>query len=96
MNKTILVIENSEDLQELVSLILMMHGFNVKSLNPSQVTLSIIQELKPCAIILDIVRITEDGTLLCRSIKKDEQLKETPLIVLSTHPKSGHNPNNLC
>jgi DNA-binding response OmpR family regulator len=89
MNKTILVIEKDEDLQELVSLILVNQGFTVKLIKPSPDALKTIQTVQPCAIILDIIQVTEEGTKLCRLIKETEGLQNIPIIVLSTHPKAS-------
>lgn len=89
MNKTILVIEKDEDLQELVSLILGNQGFTVKVIKPSADALRIIREVQPCAIILDIIRVTEEGTKLCRLLKETQDLHDIPLIVVSTHPKAS-------
>jgi len=89
MNKTILVIEKDEALQELVSLILGNQGFTVKVIKPSADTLKTIRQVQPCAIILDIIRVTEEGTKLCRVLKETQDLRDIPLIVLSTHPNAN-------
>lgn len=86
MNRTILVIEQDENIQEIVAIILADQGFTVKLIKPSKGALKTIQEVKPCAILLDIIQVTEDGTELCRMIRETEELKQIPIIVLSTHP----------
>ena len=37
--------------------------------------------------LLDVVRVTVEGTELCRQIKAAEGTTHIPLIVLSTHPQ---------
>jgi DNA-binding response OmpR family regulator len=88
MNRTILVIEKDESILELVTFILKGQGFTVISLESEQDAIQTIREVNPCAVILDIIRVTEEGTELCRQIRNAKDIQDIPIIVLSTHPKA--------
>jgi DNA-binding response OmpR family regulator len=89
MNRTVLVIDKDESIREIVSIILTEQGFTVRALENELNALQMILEVMPCAIILDIIKVTEDGTELCRLIKQHELIREIPVIILSTHPKAA-------
>jgi DNA-binding response OmpR family regulator len=89
MNRTILVNEPDNDILEIVTLILANEGFVVKPLMSEEAALNTIAEVKPCAILLDIVRVTEEGTRLCRKIRKSKGTMHIPIVVLSTQEKAN-------
>jgi DNA-binding response OmpR family regulator len=88
MKKTILVVEKDEGILEIVNLILLDRGYVVKGLRSEKGAIEAILTARPCAIILDIVAVTTEGTELCRLIKEHPEIKHIPIIVLSTHPKA--------
>jgi DNA-binding response OmpR family regulator len=89
MSRTIVVIEKDENILEIVSIVLTSQGFVVKGLKSEHDAVQTILDLNPCAIILDIIKVTEDGTELCRLIRNTEEIKDIPIIVLSTHPNAA-------
>jgi DNA-binding response OmpR family regulator len=89
VDRTILVIEKDVDIQELISIILTDQGFTVESMEYEQGALQRVLDLKPCAIILDIIQVTKEGTELCRLIRETKETMHIPIIVLSTHPKAA-------
>jgi DNA-binding response OmpR family regulator len=88
MSRTILVSETDEDILEIVTFILANQGYNVKPLKSEEAALQTIVEVKPCAIILDVIRVSEEGTKLCREIKRTKGTMHIPVIVLSTQAKA--------
>lgn len=89
MKKTILVIENDESVLEVITIILAGQGFKVIALKSEIGALQTIIDVKPAAIILDIIAVTEAGTRLCRLIRETKLIKDIPVIVLSTHPRAS-------
>ena len=87
MKKKILVVERDQDIREIISYILKEEGYEPIESDPDADIIELIQLIKPAAVFLDIMEITERGTELCRLIKEREQITHIPLIVLSTHPK---------
>lgn len=89
MKKRILVVENSKEILELISIVLEDAGYEVSLYINEHDIFSHIIGFKPDAILLDIIRPTMEGTELCRQIKEAEGTKHIPVIVLSTHPQIG-------
>jgi two-component system phosphate regulon response regulator PhoB len=88
MNNTILICETDKVILEIVTFILSEQGFTVKSLLSEQRVVQTILDVRPCAILLDVVRMTQEGTHLCRQIKNVKRMMHIPLIVLSTQAKA--------
>ncbi|MDB5019026.1 MAG: hypothetical protein JWQ28_153 [Pedobacter sp.] len=84
MNRTIVLIERDPSIVEILTLILMNHGFSVKSLRFQEGALQTVQDVEPCCILVDIISVTEMGTKLCRQIKSDWRTMHIPIIALST------------
>ena len=89
MKKRIIVVEPDRDIREIVSLILAERGFEVIPYKTDEGLFEHIVELMPDVILMDILAITEQGTELCRRIKKHEQTRDIPVIVLSTHTRAA-------
>jgi len=87
MKKRILVVENNKDILELISLVLEQADYDTLATSTEKNIFDLIKVFKPDAILLDVVKVTEEGTELCRQIKAAEGTKQIPVIVLSTHPK---------
>lgn len=88
MKKRVLVVEKDRDILEIVTFILNERGCTVLPFQTEEGVYEKILELMPDAILLDIVKLSEFGTKLCRTIKEAEKTKHIPVIVLSTHPKA--------
>jgi DNA-binding response OmpR family regulator len=88
MSRTILVRETDENILEVVTFILAEQGFTVKALKSEQGAIQTILDTKPCLVILDVVRVTYEGTRLCQLIRKTKGTMHIPLIVLSTQEKA--------
>ena len=85
MSKTVLVIEKDEDILHIITKILAEQNFQVIASRTEDDMLDKISEIKPHAIILDIINPTKAGTKLCNEIKASPAMKHIPVIVLSTH-----------
>jgi two-component system phosphate regulon response regulator PhoB len=88
MNNTILICETDKVILEIVTFILSEQGFIIKPLLSEQSVVQTILDIRPCAILLDVVRMTQEGTHLCRQIKNTKRMMHIPLIVLSTQAKA--------
>ncbi|MGN7205208.1 response regulator [Pedobacter sp. SAFR-022] len=89
MKGTIFVVEKDPSLLELLTLLLEEKGLRVLTASPFEDTLSAILKARPDVIILDVIRVTEEGTALCVQLNQQEATKDIPVIVLSTHPKAA-------
>lgn len=88
VKKRILVVEKDEDILQIIGLMLVNSGYDVKLSITENGIFDQITDYSPDAILIDIVKITPEGTQLCREIKDAEGINHIPVIVLSTHPKA--------
>ena len=81
--KTILVVEDEEDLRTLLVMRLKVSHFRVLTAGDGDQGLAVIRGKKPDLVILDLMLPKVTGYELCRMIKFDENLKSIPIIILS-------------
>jgi len=80
VNNTVVIVDDDKNICELVRLYLVKEGFEVKCAFTGKTALSVIEEAKPCAVILDIMLPELDGIEV---LKKIRQNSKTPVIMLS-------------
>lgn len=80
---TILIIEDEMSLMETLKLKLSKAGLNVEAEMDGAKALDRIKEIKPDLILLDLVLPNVSGEEILEKIKKDENLKQTPVIIIS-------------
>jgi DNA-binding response OmpR family regulator len=95
MRKNLMVVERDSDILYVITRILEEEGYKVVPFMSESGVLERIIKDKPDAIILDVMRPTEESTVLCREIKAIDDIKEIPIIALSTHVEA-HKIKSLC
>jgi PAS domain S-box-containing protein len=80
---TILMVEDSPTQALKLRQILEEEGFRTAVFSNGKEALSYLKDRKPTIIISDIVMPEMDGFELCSTIKKDEDLKDIPIILLT-------------
>ncbi|MFA5805904.1 MAG: response regulator [Melioribacteraceae bacterium] len=80
----ILIVEDSPAQTEQLKHTLGQHGYNVATAYNGKEALSYLSEHKPQMVISDIVMPEMGGYELCRAIRKDDILRETPVILLTS------------
>jgi DNA-binding response OmpR family regulator len=80
VNNTVVIVDDDKNICELVRLYLTKEGFDVKCAFTGRQALDVIEEIKPCAVILDIMLPEIDGIEV---LKKIRQMSKTPVIMLS-------------
>lgn len=80
VNNTVVIVDDDKNICELVRLYLVKEGFEVKCAFTGKTALAVIEEAKPCAVILDIMLPELDGIEV---LKKIRQNSKTPVIMLS-------------
>ena len=83
MNKTLLVIENDEALLELVSLYFSENGYTVYTACDGGKGVELALELKPPAIICDVIMGAMHGFDVLRTLRADPKMKQTVIIITS-------------
>jgi CheY-like chemotaxis protein len=87
MPKTILVIEDEEDILKVVGFRLKKAGYRVISAGDGEEGLNLAVKEKPDLILLDFRLPKISGDEVCARIKSDSDLKHIPIIITTaTHP----------
>ncbi len=81
--KNILVVEDVEDHLEIVKLILEQHNYSIITAANGKEGLLSAQKNKPSLILLDVMLPEMNGYEVCKAIRADENIKATPVIMLS-------------
>lgn len=79
----VLVVEDDPATSELITLYLIQGGYRVAHAYNGDEALSRIRELKPFAVILDIMMPGKDGWEILQEMKSDPELNEIPVIISS-------------
>jgi len=81
--KRILIVEDEQAIADLVSQALHRHGFETKIAKDGDEALSLIYDLKPDIVILDLMLPKMDGWEVCRRVKNDSQTAHIPIMMLT-------------
>jgi DNA-binding response OmpR family regulator len=79
----ILIIEDDEDIQELVTNTLVKNGYQVTSSLDGEEYVRLIKSELPDLIILDLMLPKLDGFDVCRNLKRDPDTRDIPIIMLT-------------
>jgi len=88
MSTTVLVIEDADDMRDMLSTILSRYGYQVEEARDGLEGIKIARALHPAAIILDLMMPMAAGDFALGFLRSTPELKNTPVIVVSAHPKA--------
>jgi CheY-like chemotaxis protein len=81
---TIMLVEDSVDIREMMAAALELAGMRVLTAANGQAALRLLRELPPpCLILLDLMMPVMDGWELGAALKRDPRLSAVPVIVVS-------------
>ncbi len=83
MKEVILIIDDNEDTRRLLARILVKAGYEAKEAASGKNAVALIKEMRPDLILLDIVMPEIDGYDVCKNIKNDPSINDTPVIFIS-------------
>jgi two-component system phosphate regulon response regulator PhoB len=81
--KTVLVVEDEEDILALLQFNLLKAGYRVDCATDGEAALKCLTAKIPDLILLDLMLPGIDGLEICRRLRKDDQTKEIPIIMLT-------------
>jgi CheY-like chemotaxis protein len=79
----ILVVDDDRVIQQLLVVNLELEGYEVDVASDGEQALERVKAGRPALVLLDIMMPKLDGWEVCRRIKQDPDLKDTPIIFLS-------------
>jgi len=85
--KKILVVDDDPDILQLIKTYLSGKGYAVRTTNSCNQGLTIFYSFEPDLVLLDINVGTEDGRVMCKSIKRQAQYNHIPVILFSANPE---------
>lgn len=89
MSRTILVIEDNEQNLYLVTFILEKHGYHVEAAKDGQEGITLATRVKPDLILLDVQLPVMDGYAVARILRSNPELKETPIVAVTSYAMAG-------
>lgn len=82
--KTILVIDDDEDIRLAIQVLLESRDYAVETAGTKEEGLEKFKSVKPDLAILDVMMVSwQDGFELARELKKDADLKDIPILMLT-------------
>jgi two-component system, OmpR family, alkaline phosphatase synthesis response regulator PhoP len=81
--KTILVVDDDMDLNEVMCNFLSDAGYETYSAYDGKEGMTMTREVKPDLVLLDIMLPNVDGIEVCRNLTKDENTKSIPIIMVT-------------
>ena len=87
---TILVVDDSPSVVAMASAYLRDHGLRALAASDGENALQKARDARPDLILLDVVMRGMDGFETCRRLKADEQLRDIPVIIMTSfdHPQN--------
>lgn len=91
MPKRILVVDDDPDFVEIMRTILLSHGYEVITASNGDQALDALRQQRPDLVILDVMMSTIlDGLNVSFQMAEDPQLKDIPIIMVSSIADSPH------
>tara|TARA_B110000003_G_scaffold117627_1_gene120087 strand:- start:635 stop:1321 length:687 start_codon:yes stop_codon:yes gene_type:complete len=83
MNNKILIVEDEKDIRDLIIYALEAKGYETISTDDGEKALKMLKENKPDLVILDWMLPSVSGLEICRNIRRDKNIKNIPIIMLT-------------
>ncbi len=80
---TVLVVDDEEDIQELLSLNLTREGYDVLTADTGEQALEVAQSKQPTLILLDLMLPGIGGLDVCKILKNNGKTRQVPIIMLT-------------
>jgi CheY-like chemotaxis protein len=84
--KTILLVDDDQQIREMFGLALRRNGYHVIEANSGVEGLEMARKHLPDLILSDILMAEGDGATLLRDIRRDPKLKSTPVVLMTGSP----------
>jgi DNA-binding response OmpR family regulator len=81
--RTILIVDDEEDVLDLLQLVFETSGFTVRRAATGKSAVSIAYEEPPDVVLLDVMMPEMDGWQVLRTLKGDERTRNVPVVMLS-------------
>jgi CheY-like chemotaxis protein len=86
-DKRILVVEDSDEIRELLGMVLEAEGYQVVALEDGLEVVDTARQLQPVLITLDLALPGKDGWAIVRELQEDDQTRDIPILVISAYTR---------
>ena len=83
MKKSVLIVEDDEDIRELVSYHLLKEGYQVASVASGEEALSMVEGQPPDLIVLDVMLPGVDGMTVCQKLRSEPKTADIAVMMLT-------------
>lgn len=84
----ILVVDDDNGILDAIALILEDEGYTTNTVSNGNTIIKKVLSFKPDLILLDVLLSGTDGRDICKKLKRDDQTKQIPIIMISAHPSA--------
>jgi len=84
MAKNVLIVDDDQGTHKYVSTVLRENGYEPHSAYDGKEGLEKLQEIKPDLLVLDVMMPKKTGFILFKQMKRDDELKNIPVIMLTS------------
>ena len=91
-NNCILVVEDSDEIRDLLGLVLEAEGYQVVALEDGRDVVETVRSLRPILITLDLALPGKDGWAIVRELQDDDDTREIPILVISAYTRELDTP----
>jgi DNA-binding response OmpR family regulator len=84
VTKRIVVVDDEPDIRQMLEVALRADGYEVRSAVDGVQGMEVIRQVKPDLAVLDVKMPRMNGFELLVALRKDEQLKSTPILMLTS------------
>jgi CheY-like chemotaxis protein len=94
--KTVLVVEDADDLRESFMAVIGQAGYRVLGAENGQQALDILQSLgeEPCLVLLDWMMPVMDGQTFLSALRKKHRVASLPVVIISANPPDAEGANS--
>jgi two-component system phosphate regulon response regulator PhoB len=89
MKKSVLIVEDEEDIRELVSYHLLKEGYQVGSVASGEEAMALAHSQTPDLILLDVMLPGVDGMTVCQKLRSDPKTSEIAIMMLTAKSEEG-------
>jgi two-component system, OmpR family, alkaline phosphatase synthesis response regulator PhoP len=83
IKKSVLIVEDEEDIRELVSYHLLKEGYQVAGVASGEEALAVAESQPPDLILLDLMLPGVDGSMVCRRLRENPTTEGIPIVMLT-------------
>lgn len=91
-NRAILVVEDSDEIRELLGLVLEAEGYHVVALEDGRDVVETVRAIRPALITLDLALPGKDGWAIVRELQDADDTRDVPILVISAYTRDLEAP----